>query len=74
MGVGEGAKLILSVGRLDEELKIFERLVDEEKSNGADKATVEEVNAGVGNESGKEDEGAERAVVGDADTDANVVR
>jgi len=36
VGVGEGAKLVLSVGGFEEELKVLEGLVAEEKAKGTE--------------------------------------
>jgi hypothetical protein len=45
LGVGEGAKLILSVGGLDEELKVLEKLVAEERAKEAQGGDGVEVKA-----------------------------
>jgi hypothetical protein len=45
LGVGEGAKLILSVAGLDEELKVLEKLVAEEKAKGTERGDEAEVEA-----------------------------
>ena len=45
LGVGEGAKLVLSVGGFQEELKVLERLAAEEKNK--EKSAVTESETGV---------------------------
>jgi hypothetical protein len=49
LGVGEGAKLVLSVGGFEEELKILEALTAKEKAKGTEvdlKTGSDEVKAG----------------------------
>jgi hypothetical protein len=45
LGVGEGAKLILSVGGLEEELKVLEKLIAEERAKEAEGEDEAEVKA-----------------------------
>jgi hypothetical protein len=54
LGVGEGAKLILSVGGLEEELKVLEGLMSEEATKGT------EVEPEMGNKAGLEANDKER--------------
>jgi len=55
LGVGEGAKLVLSVGGFEEELRVLEGLAAEEKEQG----TEVELKTGDGEVKGKAEEGSE---------------
>lgn len=57
LGVGEGARLVLSVGGLMEELKVLDGLVADDKAKSAEKVIELETVAGKENAPVKGDEG-----------------